>query len=410
MHRTLNILARGIDEGLHLGAQVCVLQNGKTMLDDAIGQSRFGVPMTRDSINWWLSAVKPITAVAICQLWERGRLELDDRVSNFIPEFARGGKEDITIRHLLTHTGGFRGVSSNSSPEPWDQIIAAICASRIEPNWVPGKKAGYHIASSWFILGELVRRIDGRMIDRFAREEIFEPLGMDDCWIGVPAEKFAEYGDRMASTYSTEKHPPDPSHAPLTPEFASLVRPAGNGRGPMHQLARFYETLRKHGALSPSPGTPGEGRGEGLSDSRSTFEVVSIASNPHPNPPPEYRERGQILSPQTVEAMTARHRTGMLDHTFKHVIDFGLGFLINSAMYGVETVPYGYGRFASPRTFGHSGNQTSCAFCDPENDLVVAWVCNGTPGEARHQARQRGINEAVYQDPGVGEIRMTKPE
>jgi CubicO group peptidase (beta-lactamase class C family) len=358
MQRTLDILKSGIDEGLHLGAQIFVSLNGKPLLDDAVGEARFGVPMTRDSINWWLSAVKPITAVAIAQLWERGKLTLDDRVATFIPEFARGGKEEITVRHLLTHTGGFRAVSSNSSPEPWDQIIAAICASRIEPGWIPGKKAGYHIASSWFILAEIVQRIDGRRIDQVAREEIFTPLGMSDCWIGLPAEKFAEYGDRVASTYSTEKHPPDPAHAPVSAEFAALVRPAGNGRGPMRQLARFYEMLRNHGTL----------------------------------------DGARVILPQTVEAMTARHRVGMLDHTFKHVIDFGLGFLINSAIYGVDTVPYGYGRYASPRTFGHSGNQTSCAFCDPEIGLVAAWVCNGTPGEPRHQQRQRAINDAIYED------------
>ena len=222
---------------------------------------------------------------------------------------------------------------------------------------MPGEKAGYHLASSWFILAEILRGLDGRMIDRYARDEIFLPLKMDDCWIGMPPERFHEYGDRIGSTYSTEKHRPDLAHAPVSPEFASLVRPGANGRGPIRQLARFYEMLRHHGTL----------------------------------------DGARILSPQTVEAMTTRHRAGMLDHTFKHVIDFGLGFLINSAQYGPDTVPYGYGRFASPRTFGHSGNQTSCAFCDPENDLVVAWVCNGTPGEPRHQQRQRAINDAIYE-------------
>src|SRR4051794_1428427 len=104
LSRTLDILQRGIDEGLHLGAQIFVSLNDQIVLDDAVGQARFGVPMTRDSINWWLSAVKPVTAVAIAQLWERGNLALDNRVGAHIPEFARGGKEAITIRHLLTHT------------------------------------------------------------------------------------------------------------------------------------------------------------------------------------------------------------------------------------------------------------------------------------------------------------------
>jgi len=60
-------------------------------------------------------------------------------------------------------------------------------------------------------------------------------------------------------------------------------------------------------------------------------------------------------------------------------------------------VPYGYGRFASDATFGHSGAQSSCAFADPEHELVVAWVTNGTPGERPHQKRHREINHAVYE-------------
>src|SRR5204863_8448629 len=97
---------------------------------------------------------------------------------------------------------------------------------------------------------------------------------------------------------------------------------------------------------------------------------------------------GRILSPQTVAAMTARHRVGMMDRTFKHIMDWGLGFIINSSQYGDPEVPYGYGEYASPHTFGHSGAQSSCAFCDPQHGLVVAWVCNGRPGEPRHLARQ----------------------
>jgi CubicO group peptidase (beta-lactamase class C family) len=79
-------------------------------------------------------------------------------------------------------------------------------------------------------------------------------------------------------------------------------------------------------------------------------------------------------------------------------MDWGLGFIINSNQYGVETVPYSYGKYAGPRTFGHSGQESSCAFCDPDAGLVVAWICNGMPGAAKHHLRQKQINEAIYQD------------
>jgi CubicO group peptidase (beta-lactamase class C family) len=83
------------------------------------------------------------------------------------------------------------------------------------------------------------------------------------------------------------------------------------------------------------------------------------------------------------------------------VIDFGLGFIVNSNRYGVETVPYGYGRSAADQAFGHSGAQSSCAFGDPTHKLVVAWSCNGLPGERLHQRRAREINSAIYEDLGL---------
>jgi CubicO group peptidase (beta-lactamase class C family) len=106
----------------------------------------------------------------------------------------------------------------------------------------------------------------------------------------------------------------------------------------------------------------------------------------------------RLLSPQTGEAFTTPHRIGMMDATFKHVMDWGLGFIVNSARYGAETVPYGYGHHASPRTFGHSGYRSSVAFGDPEHGLAVALAFNGTPGNERHELRVRSVLDAVYGD------------
>jgi CubicO group peptidase (beta-lactamase class C family) len=91
----------------------------------------------------------------------------------------------------------------------------------------------------------------------------------------------------------------------------------------------------------------------------------------------------------------------MYDHTFKHVLDFGLGFVLNSNQYGIDTVPYGYGSHASPRTFGHSGMQSSCALADPENQLAVALVFNGAPGEGAHDQRIRAVLGTLYEELGI---------
>lgn len=108
-----------------------------------------------------------------------------------------------------------------------------------------------------------------------------------------------------------------------------------------------------------------------------------------------------MLSPQTVEAITSPHRVGLFDETFKHTMDWALGFIVNSARYGPDTVPYGFGPHASGRAFGHGGSQSSIAFADPEHSLAVAVICNGTPGEAKHQRRMRQVLAAVYEDLGL---------
>src|SRR5690349_14488686 len=102
---TSALIEQGEVAGLHIGAQLSVWLAGDTVFEGAWGQSRPGVAMTTDTLMPWLSATKIITAIAVAREWERGEFDLDERVSDHIPAFAAGGKEAITIRHLLTHTG-----------------------------------------------------------------------------------------------------------------------------------------------------------------------------------------------------------------------------------------------------------------------------------------------------------------
>jgi CubicO group peptidase (beta-lactamase class C family) len=379
------ILARGIADGLHPGAQLHVRLRGETVVDLALGEASPGVPMRTDTLLVWLSSGKPVTAIAIAQLWERGRLELDDPIAHHLPEFAAGGKEAITLRHALTHTGGFRMLDVGWPRASWEETIARICAARREPRWVPGEKAGYHQASSWFVLGEVVRRVDGRPFPDYVREEIFLPLGMVDSWIGMPAERYRAYrdGGRLAAYWDTDsprrRHPWD--------EEAAVVRPSpgGNAWGPLRDLARLWTALLAGGTL--------DGR--------------------------------RILAPQTVEALLARHRTGMLDHTFRRPMDWGLGVIPNSRPGLAENwaawqtarsegatgdqrstpsspaLPYHYGPHASRRAVGHSGYRSSTAFCDPTHGLVVAAGVTGTPADEAHGRRFEELTTAIYDDLGL---------
>ena len=77
----------------------------------------------------------------------------------------------------------------------WDRVLATICRARLEKDWTPGERAGYHPSSSWFVLGEIVRRCDGRPFEQYVREAVFAPLGMDDCHIGMARAAHARYAD-----------------------------------------------------------------------------------------------------------------------------------------------------------------------------------------------------------------------
>jgi CubicO group peptidase (beta-lactamase class C family) len=293
------------------------------------------------------------------QLVERGRCRLDDAVAAHLAEFAQGGKQDVTIRHLLTHTSGFRWVENGGKPAPWDEVIDRICRAKLEPSWTPGARAGYHPYSSWYILGELIHRIDGRMPDVYVRQEIFEPLGMHDCWLSLSPHAVEMYGARIGPLYATEK-PERPLHLWSTPAGLLHCAPGATGRGPMSQLAHFYEALLNGGSYH---GT-------------------------------------RVLQADTVEQMTSRQRLGMFDETFKNTIDWGWGVIVNSRTYNAD-VQYGYGRWASPGTFGHSGHQSSVALADPQHALVVALAFNGMPGEKEHQARVYEVLDTLYEELGL---------
>src|SRR5687768_6546918 len=103
-----NVFEGGVRTGLHLGAQLYVSWRGEVVLDFACGEAREGVPMRTDSVVQWFSSGKPLTAMAVAQLYEKGLVRIEAPVMDYVPEFGRNGKDAITLEHLLTHTGGFR--------------------------------------------------------------------------------------------------------------------------------------------------------------------------------------------------------------------------------------------------------------------------------------------------------------
>jgi len=129
----------------------------------------------------------------------------------------------------------------------WETAISRICETPSEADWVPREAAGYHIATSWYILAEALSRIAETPFPKMVQTQIFNPLSMGDSWVGMPETSYFSYDDRMAWMYRTHgENEPDESLNSV--EGAARVRPGGNGRGPIRELGRFFEMLLAGGA------------------------------------------------------------------------------------------------------------------------------------------------------------------
>lgn len=362
--RTLQVVRQGAEKGLHYGAQLCVIAHGERVLDGGLGWAEPGVPMTAETVLPWLSAGKPLTAALIVKAADEGRLALDAPVATYLPEFAAAGKQDVTLAHLLTHTAGLRQVETGWPDVPWSEILRRLCASPLEPDWELGITAGYHPNSSWFVLGEVLARVYGEPYATVIEQQLLRPLGMTHTRCcgslpdGVPVGWMWERVQGQLTKLDWESGP-----------RTEQPSPGSSFRGPIRALAQFYAALGRAGWSLPLPeGTPVE----------------------------------PWCSAQTVQHLTTRRRVDRFDLTLQHVVDFGWGVIIDSNHHGADTVPYGYGHYASPTTFGHGGSQSSQGYCDPTNGLCVAYVFNGRPGEGQHNRRVRALNDAIYQDLGLG--------
>lgn len=374
------VYREGLQQGLHIGIQLSISQDRQSLYNFGDGMAQAGIPMRPYTNMLWLSSGKPITAVAIAQLIERGELDLEHSVSKWIPEFSEKGKDHITLAHLLTHTAGIRKSDrhgTNGRLTSWNEIIEAICADAPEENWIPGERGGYHISSSWYLLGEIIRRCTGLEVADYLEDEIVKPCGMKEASLGMDRHRRQDVRgmELLGIMQDTSGHPKgedaQPSPTWSTPEAMELPRPGSNFNGPVKALVKFYEMLLNHGQGADDLGSP------------------------------------HVLDQSLVKELTSRHRVNIKDETFGAVMDTGYGMFINSRHYLTDPtdptrfVPYHFGAHASVETFGHGGAQSSIGFADPEHGLAVACVFNGMPGELPHQKRMHSFLTALYVDLGL---------
>src|SRR5947207_2789918 len=178
-----------IEHGQHPGAALAVYRHGRLVLSrtGGVADVESGRPVGADTMFVLFSSTKPLASVAVLQQIDRGKAELDDPVAKHWPEFAQNGKGGVTIRHILTHRGGFPQTPPELTWEKWrdwDAVVRAMEGAR--PQFEPGTVSAYHALNHGWVCAELVRRIDGRDFPTYLRDEITGPLGMVDTYVGLP--------------------------------------------------------------------------------------------------------------------------------------------------------------------------------------------------------------------------------
>lgn len=218
-----------VDRALELGEvgfQVAAYQGENLIVDVAVGiaDPGRGTPVTPDTLFAVFSVTKAITATAVHVQAARGRLDLDAPIATYWPEYGVNGKESTRIRDVLIHRTGAPQMPEDLTLErlaDWDWIVRRL--AEMKPLLPPGTRTVYHSMSFGYILGEVIRRTDPqhRLPGDFIRNEICEPLGIHDLWIGIPAE----LEGRVAKLLAGEPWPPTFETVP-NPLRRAVVPPA----------------------------------------------------------------------------------------------------------------------------------------------------------------------------------------
>lgn len=342
--------------GLHPAIGLCIRRGGRMILNRTIGHARGNGPgepgieqriATPDTPICLFSASKSISAMLLHKMVEQGRIALDDRIADYIPEYGCNGKATTTVRELLAHRAGIPSLPTGIDPSilnDFHAVVALLCATKAASG--TGHQQSYHAITAGYIVGELVRRVSGRNLQDVLRKEIAEPLGCRFLSYGLEPK----YRSEMALNYTTGRKPPFPfgwiarralgvefgAVAELSNEdaFLSSVIPAANIYATAEEACRFYEMLRNGGTYN----------GKQLFKRETVTEAV------------------KPLGPIT------------LDRTLFLPVRFSPAFVLGERFGGL------YGPRCG-RAFGHLGFINILTWADPDRDLSVALLNTGKSTE-----------------------------
>ncbi|MGO9509632.1 MAG: serine hydrolase domain-containing protein [Mycobacterium sp.] len=365
-------LAEEVTSGGELGAAIAIDIDGELVVDIWGGHADKAktIEWSENTIVNVFSSTKNVTALAALLLIDRGLLDPFAPVAKYWPEFAANGKGDVEVRHILSHTSGVSGWDMPFRLEDvydWEKSTSQLAAQA--PWWSPGTASGYHALTSGHLIGEVVRRITGKTLKQFVREEIAQPLGAD-FQIGARPEDHARVAELIPPPPLDVPLDAVPEDHPMRKTFAALP--------PTAETALAAETAAWRCADIGSAN--GHGNARSLVRALSPISLGSSANG------------GQLLSPRTVDLIFDEQANG-IDLVLAMPTRWGIGFALPHPD-AVPDIPDG-------RICYWGGWGGSMVVMNPDRRTTFAYVMNKmgqvTPAGTE---RTRRYTQLIYQ--GLG--------
>jgi CubicO group peptidase (beta-lactamase class C family) len=361
---------KNFEDDLEVGASFAATVDGKFVVDIWGGYADAAKtrPWEKDTIVNVYSTTKVMTAICAHMLVDRGQLDVDAPVAKYWPEFAQAGKEKIPVRYLLSHQSGVAGIDEPMTVEAfydWEHIIKLL--EKQKPLWEPGKHCGYHAITFGYLLGELVRRITGKTLGTFFREEVAVPLGAD-FYIGLPEEQDYRVGELIP--------PPDPKPGDplyIDPESMSEIHKKTVGNPPLNAGTAMRSRERGwRGAEIPAA--------NGHGNARSIARVgAAMACGGEV-------DGVRLMGLPTIER-ALEEQIYDTDLVMNMPVRYGLGFGLNS-----QEMPIG----PNPRAFTWGGWGGSKFVADLDARLSWGYAMNKMAGAGAMDMRGAGVVQAMY--------------
>lgn len=365
------VFERNFAERGELDAAVHATVGGETVVD-LWGGDRW----TEDTLVHVWSSTKGAVALCAHILAHRNDLDFDKPVAHYWPEFGKNGKEGILVRHLLAHQAGLAAVREplpQAAFYDWDLMTSTLAAA--EPLWEPGTRHGYHALTFGFLVGELIRRVDGRSLDRFFKESIAEPEALD-FHIGLPEE----LEDRVLPTIPADFTVPG---TPVPSVFVAAMTDPASLQGLMLGNTGGYMN-------------PGE------SDTRAAHAAVIGATGGYTNARglsglyrPLANGGGPLVDEHQVERMAAVASASSVDAVLLVPSRFSLGFVKAADNHYLPAGDKG-GVLLSEDAFGHVGFGGSIGFADARARLSFGYVMTKQGPGTGLDDRGQALVDAVY--------------